>query len=487
VALQEPPVLPALDPSLPLGVALVKAGLDVLAAQAPAEMAPDTALLVTQELLVAHDRLQALALRHVADVDRRELHALDDSPSTGLWVAEQATSFGRAQVALAGKLDRIPQVAARIAEGGLSVDAGVLIGRALDRLRRLVDQPDGRIDGQPAEEALFGVIVHGVCSLVGQARGGLPDSDPLLARLRTQLLAVHAAPLPELARLESAFLLLARHLDSRHLKPALGLLVDALRPNELIQDAADDEQNRGFVLTKDPDRPGWTPGGHLDDETGELFHTALLAAAATDPDNPLDTEAAAQLREQGLDPYAGDVRLVRTKAQRMHDALRLLLQRSLGANVLGSRGQAPVHLAVTVSSDALDGVPGALPARGSAGQTLPISLVRKLACHASLTRFVLSLGHKVLETSHTARTLKPHQRKVKHVETGGICQAAGCTRGDPTGHPLIPHHVTPWAKTRRTSLDDTALLCESNHHDVHHGRTLRLKDGRRFNANGWLD
>jgi hypothetical protein len=36
-------------------------------------------------------------------------------------------------------------------------------------------------------------------------------------------------------------------------------------------------------------------------------------------------------------------------------------------------------------------------------------------------------------------------------------------------------------------LDDTALLCESSHHDVHHGRTLRLKDGRRFNANGWLD
>ena len=94
----------------------------------------------------------------------------------------------------------------------------------------------------------------------------------------------------------------------------------------------------------------------------------------------------------------------------------------------------------------------------------------------------MSMGGKVVETSHTQRTLTSHERKIKQIETGGTCEAAGCTRPG-----TVPHHVEPWAKTHATSLDDTALLCESTHHDVHHGRTIRLKEGRRFDANGWLD
>src|SRR5438309_2371367 len=79
----------------------------------PADLAPDTALLVTQVLLDAADRMKALALAAVADVERRQLYLLDDAPSTGTWVVEQATSFGRGEVALARKLDRVPQVASR--------------------------------------------------------------------------------------------------------------------------------------------------------------------------------------------------------------------------------------------------------------------------------------------------------------------------------------------------------------------------------------
>ena len=142
---------------------------------------------------------------------------------------------------------------------------------------------------------------------------------------------------------------------------------------------------------------------------------------------------------------------------------------------------------ITVSTETLSGVPGALPATGSAGQTLPISLARRLACDTPLTRFVLSLGHKVIETSHTSRTLNPHERKVKQIETGGVCETAGCGRGDPTGHPLIPHHITPYAQCQTTSLKDTVLLCEISHAHVHHGNTLRLKNGRRINEQGYAD
>ncbi|MFN2523465.1 MAG: hypothetical protein ABR614_09175, partial [Mycobacteriales bacterium] len=82
----------------------------------------------------------------------------------------------------------------------------------------------------------------------------------------------------------------------------------------------------------------------------------------------------------------------------------------------------------------------------------------------------------------------PHERRIKHLETGGICQGAGCSRGDPTGHPLIPHHAEPYSINQVTSLADTVLFCEITHNDIHvGGKTIRLKDGRLLNNTGWVD
>ncbi|MCY7363911.1 MAG: HNH endonuclease [Frankiaceae bacterium] len=91
----------------------------------------------------------------------------------------------------------------------------------------------------------------------------------------------------------------------------------------------------------------------------------------------------------------------------------------------------------------------------------------------------------MLAVSHTERTLKAHERRVKKLETAGVCQGAGCPRGP--GHPLIPHHVQPWASTGRTSLDQTVLLCAQTHNQLHRGLTVTLKDGRRLNENGWVE
>jgi hypothetical protein len=99
---------------------------------------------------------------------------------------------------------------------------------------------------------------------------------------------------------------------------------------------------------------------------------------------------------------------------------------------------------------------------------------------------VLSLGRKVIETSHTERTLKAHERRAKRLETGGRCQGAGCTRGP--GENLTPHHATPGAVCGTTSLADTVWLCDQTHHDIHTGeKTIRLKDGRYLNEHGWTD
>lgn len=190
--------MPALDPSLSVGLAMVVAGLEAMAAQTPADIPGGQALLETQVLLTQLDVMKALTLQRVADVDNRQLHTLDDSPSTSTWVAEQQTSMPRSDVALARRLDRYPLLAERIMAGGLSLNGGVLISRTLGSLRPHVDRPDGQIDGQPSDDVLPAVIVDGIVSLVGQARGGVADDDPALLRLITELSDIAAQPICEL-------------------------------------------------------------------------------------------------------------------------------------------------------------------------------------------------------------------------------------------------------------------------------------------------
>ena len=221
--------------------------------------------------------------------------------------------------------------------------------------------------------------------------------------------------------------------------------------------------------------------GELDLECGELLHTVLTAARATDPDNPADTASwAAQHSDEPGAPAP------RSRRQQDHDALKLALRRLLDTGTLGLRDKTCPHLLVTVSLDQLQSRPGALPATTAAGTTLPAGLVRRLLCDSRISRLVLSLGRKVLETSHTERTLTPHERRALHVQWGGRCAGAGCT--SPPGTPLVPHHANPWHTTGTTAYTDSVPLCDSTHHDLHTGhKTIRLRDGRRLGPHGWVD
>lgn len=97
----------------------------------------------------------------------------------------------------------------------------------------------------------------------------------------------------------------------------------------------------------------------------------------------------------------------------------------------------------------------------------------------------MSLGREVIETSHTERTLEAHERRAKHLETGGRCQCAGCSAGP--GQRLIPHRPDMWWRSGTTSKDDTVLLCEGDRALLHQGHTIRLRDGRLLNQHGRVD
>ncbi len=119
-----------------------------------------------------------MSLVRLADVHTRELHTLDDAPSAGARVERQQVGVGRDRLALATRLQRLPQVAEHLADGLLPLRSAVLIGQAVDRVRRHLDQPDGLIDDQDAEQVLTAVLVDGVLSLTAQARGGYAHDDP---------------------------------------------------------------------------------------------------------------------------------------------------------------------------------------------------------------------------------------------------------------------------------------------------------------------
>jgi hypothetical protein len=165
--------------------------------------------------------------------------------------------------------------------------------------------------------------------------------------------------------------------------------------------------------------------------------------------------------------------------------LVIVLRDWLGSGIAGSRGKVVPHILVRVGAEALADVPGAMPAVGGSGRTIAKSLVKQWLCDSVVTRFVMGLGGRVIEMSHTARTLKPHERRAKLMETGEVCQAAGCH--PPPGTPLVPHHPDAFARSGTTSFFDTVMLCDGSHDDIHvGGKTLRLKDGRLLGPNGWV-
>ena len=104
------------------------------------------------------------------------------------------------------------------------------------------------------------------------------------------------------------------------------------------------------------------------------------------------------------------------------------------------RDKTATHLTITISLTAAHSAPGSLPARTAAGSSVPGGLLRQWLCDNHLTRTVLSLGPRVLEASHTERTLKTHERRALNVQWGGQCAQDGCTHSQSTGHALVPHH-----------------------------------------------
>ncbi len=484
-----PRTQPVLVPSAQ--VAAVRAALEALASQDVAVLSDGQARADLEALLDASAVLARLRLARLADAQDRQLHRLAGFRSATGWLAEHGDGASSTELTVARTLTVFPAVHAALLDGRVTVAAGQKLHSVLGKLRPHLDRTDGLLDGADAEAAVTNVITDGVRMAVAQARGGFPTlTDPVLKTLTTQLERIAALPIPQLGRLEQALVLLATHVEPGQLSGALTLLVDALLPSRLADTAHDGHDRRFLSLTPTPDGGAFDLRGRLDLLCGERLRLVLDAALRTDPDNVLDTETAARLREQGIDPHDSDLAPTltpRNRGQRRHDALDQALTSYLAAELAGSHDANPVQIGVTLTQPTLDAEPGAPPAVTTTGTLLPASIWQALACGSAFTRLVLDLRGKVIETSHTSRTLKPHERRALHTQTGGHCQGAGCTRSTrQPGTILHPHHTDPWARCGTTSLADTADLCDCCHAYLHRGHPLRLKDGRLLGPHGWI-
>lgn len=503
----EPPPRPPASPT----VAAVVAAVAGLSSSSPAALDGLQAVVDLEALGGALSDLRIALLPSLQDAHTRRLHVTAGQPTLGTWRARRMADLPREDMTLAGRLRRLPSLNQAVQEQVVGLDAARRTASALLSLAPHVDQPDGLIDGQPAREVIAAVVDNTV-ELVAGGRAGIPEDDPLLAALEAEAAAILALGGSQLHQLDQAFTMLARELANDALRVALAQQRDALLPNELERRAQSQSDRRGLrIEPRLDDLPGdvvITP----DHELFELLWTLLHATATHDPTSADDTKAKAAhpvdhddpdkhdplvrdlqqdlsdvLNDAEDDDRAAGVRRPRSKAQRLHDALKLILEQHLAAGLTGSTDKAPVAVAVTLPSSLLEGRPGSLPGRGASGTIIPKSLLRQWWNDATVTAYVLSRGMIPLGLVHAGRTLSATERVAARLQRWGLCDAVGCCRpGDPLTV-LVPHHLFGYAEHGRTSLAETIMGCGRTHQDIHHGKTVQLRDGRWINVNGPTD
>jgi hypothetical protein len=168
---------------------------------------------------------------------------------------------------------------------------------------------------------------------------------------------------------------------------------------------------------------------------------------------------------------------LRSRAQRLGDALVQWADNTLAAGNLPFLRTVKPHVVVTVGLDDLaDPHTGPGAAQTGFGARISAARARWLACDGNISRIVIGPEGQPLDVGRTKRVFPPHLRRALDLRDRG-CVFAGC---DAPSHWCDAHHVLEWVlDDGPTSVDNGALLCESHHTKVHHGfRIARRPDGR---------
>jgi hypothetical protein len=215
---------------------------------------------------------------------------------------------------------------------------------------------------------------------------------------------------------------------------------------------------RGFTLT--PDSHGSVRiSGHTDAEGAAIIQSAL---------DPLCNPARRTLQDiadvAGVDePLPLPLQDNRTAAQRRHDALIEIFQRTMAAGELPANGGDKAQLVVTVSYDPLRQAVSA--ATLDTGAQLSPEAVRRIACDCGVIPAVLDGVGVPLDVGRERRLITGTLRRALVLRDRG-CAFPGCDRPPRW---CQGHHVIHWLDGGSTSLDNSVLLCGHHHRLIHHG------------------
>jgi Domain of unknown function (DUF222) len=238
-------------------------------------------------------------------------------------------------------------------------------------------------------------------------------------------------------------------------------LTDCLNPDGDFTDI--DRARRRCVIIGRQDTDGMSRiSGYLTPEARATFDAVLAKLAAPGMCNP-DDEAPCVSGAPSEQVVGNDTR---TAGQRNHDALNAGLRALLASGDLGQHNGLPASIIVTTTLRELEAAAG----RGltGGGTLLPISNVIRLAGHAHHYLAIFDKG-KALALYHTKRLASPAQRIVLYAKDRG-CSFPNC---EVPGYHTEAHHVTPYAISHTTDVNDLTLACGPNHKLAERGWTTR--------------
>ncbi|OBH88130.1 hypothetical protein A5678_17390, partial [Mycobacterium sp. E2733] len=228
-------------------------------------------------------------------------------------------------------------------------------------------------------------------------------------------------------------------------------VADCLNPDGTYTDA-DRARRRGLTLGKQGPDGMSELRGLLTPEARAPVEAVLAKLAAPGMCNPLDDVPCVD----GAPSQDAIDRDTRSTAQRNHDGLLAASRALLASGKLGQHNGLPASIIITTTLQDLQAAAGT--GRTGGGTRLPMSDVIRLARHAHHYLAVFD-NAKPLALYHTKRLASPGQRIVLYAKDRG-CSAPGCTV---PGYLSEVHHVTDYAQSRRTDIDNLTFACGPHH------------------------
>jgi hypothetical protein len=238
-------------------------------------------------------------------------------------------------------------------------------------------------------------------------------------------------------------------------------LADCLNPDGNFTD--EDRARRRGITIGHQGCDGMSPiTGYLTPEARATLDAVFAKLAAPGMSNPANHQPVVD-GTPSQDAIEGDTR---SAAQRNHDALTAAARALLASGDLGQHNGLPATIIVSTTLRELEAAAG----RGltGGGTLLPMSDVIRLASHAHHYLAIFDNG-QAIGLYHTKRLASPGQRIVLYAKDRG-CTFPNC---DVPGYFTEVHHITPWAKTHTTDINDLALGCGGHHPLAEQGWTTR--------------